>query len=271
MARAFLPSPGLPGEGGFPRIVQRWSGIRIDPNHLAAFRSATGLENEESISVLYPHVLGFRLQMALVTHPAFPLPIWSALQIRNRLRRHRRIDAHATLELETSTGTHRLVEKGVEVDVASLLTQGSDCCWESEITYFYRGRFGAGATEVPSAAAPDLSRAPEVARFQMPRSGGWRFGGLTGDYNGIHWWPWYARRLGFRTAFPHAQRVAGMCLARLRGPQSDTQTLELWIKGPLFYGSTVALKAATNDQSVEFALSLDGDQRAALLGRWGGT
>ena len=270
MARALLPSPGQSEDGGFPRIVQRWTGLRIDPSHHAAFHRATGLGDEQGISVLYPHVLGFRLQMALLTHRAFPLPIWRALQIRNRLVCHRRIDLRETLDLETRTGTHRIVEKGIEVDLISRLMRGQDCCWESRITYFYRGRFGAGGTEAPEAASPDLSRAPGVERFQMPQSGGWRFGGLTGDYNGIHYWPWYARRFGFRTAFPHPQRVAGMCMARLRGPDADLQTLELWIKGPLFYGANVVLSGATNGRGVQFGLSLDGDRRAALLGQWQG-
>jgi len=105
----------------------------------------------------------------------------------------------------------------------------------------------------------------------MPRSGGWRFGGLSGDYNGIHYWPWYARRLGFHTAFLHPQRVAGMCMVRLHGPESSTQTLQLWIKGPVFYGAKVVLNAARIDQGVGFGLSLDGDHRVALIGRWQGT
>ena len=57
-------------------------------------------------------------------------------------------------------------------------------------------------------------------------------------------------------------------MARLRGPESDAQTLELWIKGPLFYGANVVLNAATDELGVQFGLSLDGDRRAALLGRW---
>jgi hypothetical protein len=268
MARAFLPSPGLTQDRGFPRIVQRWTRLRIDPKHVEAFHRATGIDDDDGISVLYPHVLGFRLQMALLTHPAFPLPIWSALQIRNRLVRHRSVDLRETLELETTTGAQRLVDKGIEVDLVSRLTRGSDCCWESNVTYFYRGRYGAGGPETPEAASPELSGASEIERFQMPRRGGWRFGGLTGDYNGIHTWPWYARRFGFRTAFPHPQRVAGMCMARLRGPESDAQILELWIKGPVYYGANVVLSATTNDQGIQFGLSLDGDHRAALSGRW---
>lgn len=267
MARAFLPSPGLAPVGVVPHIVQRWEGLRIEAGHLAAFRRASGLAEEDCVSVLYPHVFGFRLQMALLTHRAHPLPIWNALQIRNRLTRHRHFHAGERLDLETRTGAHRIVDKGIEIDLHSQLMRGSECCWESEVTYFYRGRYGSPSGDVP-AEAPKLAQAPVIERFSMPHGGGWHFGSLTGDYNGIHWANWYAQRLGFRAAFPHPQRVAGMCMARLRGPQSEAQTLRLWIKGPLFYSATVALNAAAIHQGVEFGLSLHGDQRVALSGQW---
>jgi hypothetical protein len=270
MARACLPSPGLPAGGNFPSIVQRWMGLRIDAQHLAAFHGTTGLDGKDGVSVLYPHVLGFRLLMALVTHPTFPFPIWKALQIRNHLVRHRLIDSRELLDFETRTGAHRVVAKGIEVDVETRLAQGSEYCWESTVTFFYRGHFGAAQVDAVLAPSPDLAQASVAQRFEIPRGGGLRFGKLTGDYNGIHNWNWYARLLGFRAAFPHPQRVAGMCMARLQGPDSVVQHLDLWIKGPVYYGARLVLSAESLDHGIQFGLSLDGDHRAAILGRWRG-
>jgi len=267
MARAFLPSPGLAADGTVPRITQRWEGVRIEPDHLAAFRHACGASGEDEAGVLYPHVLGFRLHMALLTHRAFPLPVWGALQIRNRLVQHRSLRPGERFDLETRVDAHRVVDNGVEIDLCSRLARGPDCAWESTVTYYFRGRFGpAGGATPPQ--APDLAQAPVVERFLMPHGGGFRFGRLTGDYNGIHWGDWYARRLGFRAAFPHPQRVAGLCQARLRRPASERQTLRLWIKGPLFYGAEVVLKANGGPGRVDFGLSLAGDSRVALSGCW---
>ncbi len=129
MARAFLPSPGLPADGSFPRIVERWAGLRIEPHHLAAFRRAIGPGTGEG---------------------------------------------------------------------ALLRAEGSK-------------------PAPPAVAEPAITQS-----FQTPQTGGWGFGKLTGDYNGIHWWPWYARRFGFPSA----------------------------------------------GGGVQFGLSLEGDPRTALLGRW---
>jgi len=267
MARAFLPSPGLGPDGSVPSIMQRWEGVRIDSGHLASFRRACGAAGEDEAGVLYPHVLGFRLQMALLTHRAFPLPVWGALQIRNRLVQHRSLSSGERFDLETRVGANRVVESGVEIDLCSRLVRGPDCAWESVVTYYFRGRFGLASRASPP-PAPDLTRALVVERFSMPRGGGWHFGTLTGDYNGIHWSNGYARRFGFPAAFPHPQRVANLCLARLQRPASEKQTLRLWIKGPLFYGAEVVLKATAGPGKVEFGLSLEGDSRPALSGCW---
>lgn len=269
MARALVPSPGLGRDGGMPRIGLTWSPVRIHSKHLAAFHRGTGLADEDGISILYPQVLGFPLVMALLTHRSYPLPIWHALQIRNRLVRHRRIDPREVLRLEARIGAHRVVEKGIEVDVATRLSNGQECCWESEITFFYRGRFGTAGAAGPRSAAPALALSTATQRFEIARGGGRAFAKLTGDYNPIHLWPWYARRMRFPDAFSHPQRVAAMCLARLPRPDSDAQSLDLWIKGPVFYGACVTLGSAAADGGTEFGLFLEGDPRPALSGWWG--
>jgi hypothetical protein len=268
MTRALTPSRGLPADGTFPAIPQVWTGMRMEARHLEVFREATGLQDGGGASVLYPHVLGFRLQMALLTHRAFPLSIWNALQVRNQLVLHRPLASGALFDLETRVDSHRLVEKGVEVDIGSRLCQGSECIWEGTVTYFYRGRFGHAPVEPSVSNSPDLARALEVNRFEMPRRGGLRFARLTGDYNGIHYWRWYARRLGFAASFLHPQRTAGICMSHLEGPRSESQRLDLWIKGPVFYGGGVTLRAEQNESGVCFGLLVAGDPRFAIRGHW---
>jgi hypothetical protein len=264
MARAFLPSRGL-REGAAPTIVQRWSRAPLGGARLSAFARATGLASGDA-PILYPHVLGFRLHMAVLTHPAFPLPIWNALQIRNRFVAHARLDPDALYTLETRSGAWRNVEKGVEIDLTTRLTRGEGVDWESVVTFFYRGR-PRGPIE-PAPTSPDLADAEPLARFRAPRGGGRAFGGLTGDYNGIHLWGTYARRFGFRAAFLHPARATGLCLARLPAPSPAT-TLDVWIKGPVYYGAEAKLVAARDAAGCRFGLCLDGDDRPAIAGAIG--
>jgi hypothetical protein len=81
-------------------------------------------------------------------------------------------------------------------------------------------------------------------------------------------WPQYARRLGFRAAFLHPQRAAGMCLARLPALKCQPQKLDLWIKGPVFYSQDVNLSAIQTATEIRFGLALAGDPRFAISGTW---
>lgn len=268
MARAVRRPRGLAARSTLPRIEVEWTGWRLEPAQLDAFWVSTGLCPDEGMPVLFPHVAGFRLQMALLTHPAYPLPVWTVLQVRNRLVRHVHVDPRDKLDMRTCVSGQRITDKGIEVDLVSRVMRGPTLCWEGRTTFFHRGRFGQPDPAPQPVAMPDLSRAPAVSRFRMPAGGGWDFGKLTGDYNGIHCWNWYARRLGFPRAFAHSQRVAAMCQARLTGPETQAQTLDLWIKGPVFYGADVALNAVSGYDGIAFGVALDGDARSALVGDW---
>lgn len=268
MSRALRRSPGLAKGCIVPRIAVQWSTFRFEPAQLQAFHRATGLRVNSGVPVLLPQVIGFRLVMALLTHPAYPLPIWSALQVRNRLVRHVRIDPGEQLDMRTQVDEQRTVPKGIEVDLVSRLMRGPVCCWEGRTTFFHRGQFGEPTSTSLQPDSPNLAKASVVDNFQMPSGDGWAFAKLTGDYNGIHCWNWYARRLGFPKAFPHPQRVAAMCQSRLAGPDTDAQSLDLWIKGPVPYGNCVGLSAVDGGEGLRFGLALQGDARSALLGHW---
>lgn len=266
LPRMVRPYAGLGPGGAFPPVVTHWTGARFDERQIRRFRDATGLEPS---SILFPHAFGFRMVMATLTHRVFPLPIWNGLQVRNRLVAHRPLDLGAAYDFETRVVDHRTLEKGVEVDLATTARRGDTVDWESVVTVYYRGRFPGPTTVAP--ASPDLDAAREVASFRMPARGGWSFGGLTGDFNGVHLWRGYARRFGFDDAFLHPQNAVGRCLARLSAPTSAAQRLDLWIKGPVFYRAEVVLSAVRRGDATDFGLSVADDPRFALAGTWSAT
>lgn len=266
MARAFRPSPGF-GEGhGLPALSARWLQHRVDGRELEDFAALSGLRDPAAVSLLYPHTIAFPLHMVVLTHPAFPVPIWRVLQVRNRLQQHRPLDFSAPMDLAVTTHGCRILDKGAEIDLHATVRSAGELVWESVNTFYVRGRFGAtGPSRAP--AAPEVGGSL-VAQWPMPRGGGRRFGALSGDYNGIHLFGWYARRLGFRRAFLHPQRVLGQCLERLPGRACATPLcLETWLKGPVYYGAQAALRAEERQGAMHFVLAVDGDARPAIVGR----
>ena len=278
MLRAFRPSPGWHAERGFPDLRVTWRGFRIGDDVVDRLQGLAGNQHAEAkdgASLLVPHITGFRVLMAMLTHPAWPLPIWRALQVRNRLLLHHPIRTNDTFDLVAGVAGWRVLEKGLEVDLHARLREGEACAWESVVTFYYRGRFGSatqhGAALGAAAIAPVLDdSARKTAQWCVDGGSRWQFGALTGDYNGLHQWDWYARRFGFPGAFAHPQRIAAQCLAHLPSPGPAPQQLDLWIKGPVVFGSEVVQRESrwAAGAGSDFALWVAGDARPALVGSW---
>lgn len=268
MLRALLPKT----RGGGPQSpALRLAPMRPDSRDLDNYHRLTGQRASAALSIVWPQVWGFRLQMALLTDRAFPLPIWSALQVRNRLLQHAPVAADARYARAVRARPARRVDKGVEVDLHSTLhdEQGA-LAWESLTTFYWRGGAGAAPADAPSprAESPQID-ADILARWPSGVGSGWRFGALTGDYNGLHSSDAYARALGFARAFHHPPRVAAQCLEHLGvDTAAPCQRLDLWIKGPVFYGAELALRVQRGAQACTFALQVDADPRPALVGQW---
>lgn len=263
MARALRPSPGLCK--GVPAISAHWC-HRVAAAELARFHALSGLPEGEALPLLYPHTIAFPLQMVILTQPAFPVPIWRVLQVRNRIHQHAPLTRDSALDIAVKVAGHRILEKGVEFDLHTTVSDGQATAWESVNTFYIRGRFGAPTAEaIPE--APKVSPG-ETARWRMPTGGGWRYGGLSGDYNPLHWWIGYARKHGFAQAFFHPPRVLGQCLAHL--PLADARLplrLDAWLKGPVFYGAPVKMRREDAADGATFALHVNEDGRPAIVGR----
>jgi hypothetical protein len=58
-------------------------------------------------------------------------------------------------------------------------------------------------------------------------------------------------------------------MARLAGREDpERQRLDAWLKGPVYYGSAVTLRAAVSESDSVFALLADEDERPRIVGRW---
>ena len=273
MARACLPSPGFEPSVGVPAIQARWINASVSPQALYDFSHLTQLAPDGTLPVLFPQTWAFRVQMAVLTHRAFPFPLWRALQIRNSLVQHRPVAPGSPLQIETRVAGQRLLDKGTEVDLTTTMRAGEELLWEGSTTFYYRRPLGNDQPS-PSARAPETA-GETVARWRSDSGAGYRFGRLTGDYNGVHLNDGYARLLGFRRAFHHPHRIVGQCLAQLTASglpsaaeHSATQRLDLWLKGPVYYEADLTLRAFARDDGCRFFLFLAGDERPAIVGCW---
>lgn len=263
MARAVLPSAAKRAPLSAPELVLRWRGVRAAPRDVDAVCALAEQPRSERLPFLYFQLVGFRLHMALLTHPAFPVPIWRMLQVRNRIVEHGALLRSSVVDLELRLAALHILDKGFEADLHMTVTAFGALAWESVNTFYARGRFGPASAQALD--SPTLPPGPPIAEWTAAKGGAWRCARLTGDYNPLHLVDARARQRGFPGAFLHAQRVLGACLARL---QTEPRTVESWIKGPVPYGAQVQLRASGGeDTGRRFALWTEVDPRPAIVGR----
>ena len=269
MLRAFhrRPPPGTP----WPAL--RWEGARVPAQVLASFERLTGLACAPALPSVLLHTWALRPLMAVLTDTGFPLPIWQALQLRTRLRRHRLLTAGGCWTLRVDVVAERRLPKGCEIDLRTRLHDADGPAWDSVTTFYWRGRRRGDDAASPLADLPSLpTRTSTGPCWRAGRDAGWRFGALTGDYNPLHWSDAWARRMGFAGAFQHPSRAAAEALARLDpalAGGAPAQQLELWFRGPVRYGCALALAHAGAADHGSFALHAGEDPRPAIVGRWG--
>jgi hypothetical protein len=181
---------------------------------------------------------------------------------------HRQVASGTRIDLACRIMGDRILEKGIELDLHSTVHAEGSLAWESVTTFYYRGRFGKPEAGSSLAETPPADGAV-AERWHAPTSGGVAFGRLSGDYNGIHLFDWYARRLGFPKAFVHPPVLVGQALARI--PQlvgMERGRIDVWMKGPVPYGSHLALRLAEGEGGGRFALLAGTETRPAIVGQW---
>lgn len=267
MLRAAWPTR-LRAKGRFPDIAAVWNDHPVSVGELASFERLTGLVAHDRLPLMLPQVLGFPLQMVILTHPALPWPIWGALQVRAHMAQHRPISCDEPLELACRVAGDRFLERGAELDLYSTVHVEGELRWESLTTFYYRHALGGSDSLSPLAASPRVN-GPPTHHWRAPRGGGVAFGRLSGDYNGIHLSDHYARRHGFARALLHPPVMLGQACARLPEVRdAAVGRLDVWMKGPVPYGETVALRSAGEGGRLEFTLTVGEETRPALVGRW---
>jgi hypothetical protein len=178
MAQMWRPKRQGAADRPLPAMLAEWRGQRSSPAEQADFLELSGMPAESDLSILYPHTAGFPLLMAMLSHPAFPLPIWRVLQVRNRLTLHEAITPDAVLDFTVRTGERRVLKKGLEMDLHVVAQAAGRTVFEGANTFYSRGRFGAATAE--AAASPVLD-GPATTRWRMPEHGRLSYSRLSGD------------------------------------------------------------------------------------------
>lgn len=251
----------------YPEIHASRPGFAIDETHVREFQRICGLSKSDSLPILYPFTLVYPYIMRVLCSEEVPVSLFKILNTRNSITLHRRINPDERYDMDCYNATPRIIPKGLEVDIHSSLSSGGNTVWENVTTYFYPGNFGpAEALYQPPRLAP-LADGEVIKEWYLPAQDRFKFARISGDTNGIHYGKLYAQMMGFKRDFVQPIRVVAQCVASLPPiDPSDPMRLDFYLKGPIYYESTLILKNAHTNKSNRFDLFCRGNEKPVISG-----
>ncbi|MGW6443843.1 MaoC family dehydratase [Lentzea sp. NPDC055074] len=216
--------------------------VDVSLKHLAAYNAVCGFGLRDALPLTYPHVLGFPLQMKLMSGAGFPFPLPGLVHVANRITQSRPLALDEPVEITVSARDLRPHPQGTQVDVVTSVSG----VWEGVSTYLRRSGGSSGAGE--------LERPVGSAVWKVPADIGRRYGAASGDRNPIHLHPLSAKLFGFRRAIAHGMWTKARCLAALEGRLPEAVTVDVRFKKPLLIPARVEFSASEGVGGWEFAV-----------------
>lgn len=267
--RALLSARRRPGpDPVIPALCATFPDLRVDPAHLAAYRTVCGFAEGDALPISYPHVLAASIQITLMNRPEFPLPLLGLVHLRNRIVQSRalRPDEGFTVNVRVEEGGRR-TDKGLEFDFVTEYLAGGERVWEGTATILHRAK---AAAKKPGGKPPPRDGGAGLAHyeaFDAPADIGRRYGKIAGDLNPIHLSPTSAKLFGYPRHIAHGMWSLARCAALLEGKLAlPPREFDVAFKQPLFLPGKVALRYQNAHGGFEFALLSRNSDKVHLTG-----
>lgn len=231
-AKAALPGRAAgssPGELPDRRI--RLAGHSVDRLDLLEYERICGFNNSDVLPHTYPHVVGFPLQMQLMSAKGFPLPLMGLVHVENVITVHREVRFDEELDITVSAENLRRHPKGKVVDLVTEVDIAGEQVWEGRSTYLARGRGDAEADR--GEQPPAIPTGHPAAKWSLPGDLGRTYGLASGDINPIHMSGVTAKAMGFPRAIAHGMWTYARVLAAVGPVTSGPCTSHVWFKKPV--------------------------------------
>lgn len=199
--------------GPLPRHTLVRQEVPLDAAHIARYAAVCGFSAAHGVPMTYPHLLGFPLQLMLMTESAFPYPVIGLVHLCNTIRQHQRLQAGERVRVEVRPRRLFQHARGQAFAIETTIVKARAVVWESLSTYLRVGvPSPQGAPLIALPAVPDLS--PD-GRWDAPADTGRRYAEVSGDWNPIHVSSIGAKLFGFAHPIAHGMWTKARALAAL--------------------------------------------------------
>ncbi|OQQ33825.1 dehydratase [Prescottella equi] len=247
-----LPFVKPSGRRSLPKETLALSGLRVDPDNLAAYAKVCGLRFGDALPITYPFTLVFPTVMRLLTSREFPFPAIGSVHTDNTIEQLRPISVSEPLDLRVHAENLRPHAKGTQVDLVSEVSVGRELVWRQVSTFLKMHPTGApkeAKAEHKDEVPPRPTRTLRVDQKIISR-----YAAVSGDRNPIHVSSLGAKAFGFPSTIAHGMWSAAAALQPLEGRVADAVTYTVRFGKPIVLPATVNLYADRTAEGWDLSL-----------------
>lgn len=247
-----LPFVKPSGRRSLPKETLALSGLRVDPDNLAAYAKVCGLRFGDTLPITYPFTLVFPTVMRLLTSREFPFPAIGSVHTDNTIEQLRPISLSEPLDLRVHAENLRPHAKGTQVDLVSEVSVGRELVWRQVSTFLKMHPTGApkeAKAEHKDEVPPRPTRTLRVDQKIISR-----YAAVSGDRNPIHVSSLGAKAFGFPSTIAHGMWSAAAALQPLEGRVADAVTYTVRFGKPIVLPATVNLYADRTAEGWDLSL-----------------
>ncbi|OQQ37807.1 MaoC/PaaZ C-terminal domain-containing protein [Prescottella equi] len=248
-----LPFVKPSGRRSLPTETLTLSGLRVDPDNLAAYAKVCGLRFGDTLPITYPFTLVFPTVMRLLTSREFPFPAIGSVHTDNTIEQLRPISVSEPLDLRVHAENLRPHAKGTQVDLVSEVSVGRELVWRQVSTFLKMHPTGApkeAKAEHKDEVPPRPTRTLRVDQKIISR-----YAAVSGDRNPIHVTSLGAKAFGFPSTIAHGMWSAAAALQPLEGRVADAVTYTVRFGKPIVLPATVNLYADRTAEGWDLSLT----------------
>jgi acyl dehydratase len=248
------------------KLVLREAEVDLDP--LASYARVCGFTLRDSLPPTYPHLLGFPLELALMSERSFPFRPLGVVHIANRIDQLRPIAVAGRPGVAVWAEGLRPHRRGRQFDLVTELEVDGEAAWREHSTYLRPGRDGAedsGESERPPSPG-DEPAGEAAAVWDVAGDTGRRYAEVSGDRNPIHLRAVTAKPFGFPGAIAHGMWMKARCLAALEGSLPNAFQARIDFRRPLRIPGRVRLRVGRREDGFDYALEPPDGGRPHVMG-----
>jgi len=247
--------------GPLPRHTLVRQEVPLEAEQIAQYAAVCGFSPAHGVPMTYPHLLGFPLQLMLMTESAFPYPVIGLVHLCNTIRQHQRLQAGERVRVEVRPRRLFHHARGQAFGIETAIIKAGAVVWESLSTYL---RVGVPSPQgAPLIALPNAQELSPIGHWDVPADTGRRYADVSSDWNPIHVSNIGAKLFGFAHPIAHgmwtkaralaallpaAPLTQGEVVAEFKTPLSLPGAATLWQANETTPGRAFEVRNATGDK-----------------------